>query len=80
MCDGSFTKHLQECGMYRFNGLNTILDKDEKVRGDHFPNRIPAHPPPNLRPVLAHLVLVQPRHGTPGLGAEAVGEGRGEVA
>ena len=33
VCDGSFTKHLQECGMYRFNGLNTILDKERVING-----------------------------------------------
>ena len=44
------------------------------------PYRIPAQPPPYLRPVLPHLVLIQPGDGTPWLGAEAVCKTRCEVA
>lgn len=32
-CDGSFTKHLSKAGMYRFNGLNTVLDKERVING-----------------------------------------------
>jgi hypothetical protein len=31
--DGSFTKHLAECGMYKFNGFNTTLDKERVING-----------------------------------------------
>jgi hypothetical protein len=31
--DGSFTKHLQSSGMYRFNGLNTVADKERVING-----------------------------------------------
>lgn len=31
--DGSFTKHLITAGMYRFNGLNTVCDKERVING-----------------------------------------------
>lgn len=31
--DGSFTKHLQSSGMYTFNGLTTVLDKERVING-----------------------------------------------
>ena len=31
--DGSFTKHLITAGMYRFNGLNIICDKERVING-----------------------------------------------
>lgn len=31
--DGSFTKHLAKAGMYRFNGLSTVTDKERVING-----------------------------------------------
>ena len=31
--DGKFTKHLQISGMYKFNGLNTTIDKERNIEG-----------------------------------------------
>lgn len=31
--DGKFTKHLANSGMYKFNGLNTVKDKERVVEG-----------------------------------------------
>lgn len=31
--DGSFTRHLMSAGMYRFNGLNTVCDKEKVING-----------------------------------------------
>lgn len=31
--NGSFTKHLKECGLYKNNGLNTYIEKDRVING-----------------------------------------------
>mmetsp|Transcript_17480 Transcript_17480/g.18143 ORF Transcript_17480/g.18143 Transcript_17480/m.18143 type:complete len:85 (+) Transcript_17480:1-255(+) len=31
--DGKFTKHLANSGMYKFNGLNTVKDKEKFIEG-----------------------------------------------
>lgn len=31
--DGKFTKHMLRSGMYKFNGLNTIKDKERTING-----------------------------------------------
>lgn len=31
--DGKFTKHLAHSGMYKFNGLNTVKDKERFMEG-----------------------------------------------
>jgi hypothetical protein len=31
--DGTFTNHLVKAGMYRFNGLNTVVDKEKHING-----------------------------------------------
>ena len=60
---------------------NTISTRDIKIdQSPFFPNRIPAHPPSEIRVVLAHLVFAEASHGTPGLRAEAVREGGSERA
>ena len=43
-------------------------------------DRIAAYPPPHTRSVFPIFILTKPSNSTPWFGAEAVGEGGGEVA